>query len=129
MSENNNTTPATNSAPHLKPNEIMKFDCEYTFMESLGYLIIWAIISILTLGIGTFFAIYYFYKNIINKSFALDSNGNKVGRLYCRIEFSEMLGHIAIWILITILTFGIGFLFYIFRTLRLCINRTVVVPL
>lgn len=125
MSENSNTSPTINTRPNIS----MKFECEYTFMESLGYLIMWAVISILTLGFGTFFAIYYFYKNIINKSFALDTNGNKIGRLSCQIEFTEMLGHIAIWILITIITFGIGFLFYIFRTLRLCINKTVVVPL
>lgn len=129
MSENTNASPATNSTPSFTPNALMKFECEYTFMESLGYLIMWAIISILTLGLGTFFAIYYFYKNILNKSFALDPNGNRIGRLSCQIEFTEMLGHVAIWILITIFTFGIGFLFYIFRTLRLCINKTVVVPL
>lgn len=129
MSENTKATATPNNATTSTPNTMMKFECEYTFMESLGYLIIWAIISILTLGLGTFFAIYYFYKNIINKSFALDANGNKIGRLSCQIEFTEMLGHIAIWILITIVTFGIGFLFYIFRTLRLCINKTVVLPL
>lgn len=129
MNENSNTSPSTNNAPATSPNATMKFECEYTFMESLGYLIIWTIISILTLGIGTFFAIYYFYKNILNKTYALDVNGNRVGRLFCQIEFTEMLVHIAVWILITIFTFGIGFLFYIFRTLRLCINKTVVVPL
>jgi hypothetical protein len=35
-----------------------------------------------------------------------------------------MIGHILIWILISIVTLGIGLVFYVFRTLRLCFNKT-----
>lgn len=102
--------------------------CDYSLMEALGFVILWLIIIIITLGIGSFFAIYYFYKSIINKTFVLDRNGNEIGRLQCELNLAEVIGHIIIWILITIVTLGIGLIFYAFRTLRLCLSKTSVMP-
>lgn len=102
--------------------------CDYSLMEALGFVIIWLIITIITLGIGSFFAIYYFYKSVINKTMVLDRNGNEIGRLDCELNLAEVIGHIIIWILITIVTFGIGLIFYAFRTLRLCLSKTRVLP-
>jgi uncharacterized membrane protein YagU involved in acid resistance len=98
--------------------------CEYSLMEAIGYIILWVIISIFTLGIGAFFAVYYFYKSIINKTYLIGRDGQRLARLECDLNLAEMIGHILIWILISIVTFGIGLVFYIFRTLRLCFNKT-----
>lgn len=102
--------------------------CDYTLMEALGFVILWIIITIVTLGIGSFFAIYYFYKTMINKTYVVDANGMKTGRLECSLNLPEMFGHMFIWLLITIVTFGIGLIFYAFRTFRMCINKTTIVP-
>ncbi|WP_265516256.1 DUF6693 family protein [Nitratireductor luteus] len=107
----------------------MKLRCEYSIMEAIGYLIIWAIVSIATLGVGAFFAIYYFYKTIINKTYLLNREGHQVARLECEINLAEVIGHVVLWIIITIVTLGIGLLFYVFRTLRLCMNKTRVMRL
>jgi uncharacterized membrane protein YagU involved in acid resistance len=98
--------------------------CEFSLMEAVGYMIIWAILSVLTLGIGAFFAVYYFYKSIINKTYLVSRDGQKVARLECELNLAEMIGHIILWVVITIVTLGLGLLFYIFRTLRLCFNKT-----
>ncbi|MCF6303550.1 MAG: DUF898 domain-containing protein, partial [Devosiaceae bacterium] len=96
--------------------------------EAIGFIIIWLIISVVTLGIGSFFAIYYFYKTIINKTYVIDRTGAEVGRLDCDLNLGEVIGHVVIWILITIVTLGIGLLFYMFRTFRMCINKTSITP-
>ena len=93
-------------------------------MEAVGYIILWVIISVLTLGIGAFFAVYYFYKSIINKTYLIGRDGQRIARLECELNLAEMIGHILIWILISIVTLGIGLAFYVFRTLRLCFNKT-----
>ncbi|SEH22495.1 DUF6693 family protein [Rhizobium sp. NFR12] len=98
--------------------------CEYSLMEAVGYIILWVIISVLTLGIGAFFAVYYFYKSIINKTYLIGRDGQRIARLECELNLAEMIGHILIWILISIVTLGIGLVFYVFRTLRLCFNKT-----
>lgn len=107
----------------------VRLRCEYSIMEAIGYLVIWAIISVLTLGIGAFFAIYYFYKSIINKTYLINREGHQIAKLECDLNLAEVIGHVILWIIITIITFGIGLLFYVFRTLRLCINKTRMVRL
>ena len=106
----------------------LRLRCDYSLTEALGFLIIWLIISVITFGIGSFFAIYYFYKTIINKTFVLDRAGTEMGRLNCDLNLGEIVGNIVIWILITIVTLGIGLIFYAFRTFRLTLNRTRIIP-
>ena len=53
-------------------------------MEAVGYIILWVIISVLTLGIGAFFAVYYFYKSIINKTYLIGRDGQRIARLDSR---------------------------------------------
>ncbi|MEQ9246189.1 MAG: DUF6693 family protein, partial [Nitratireductor sp.] len=94
-----------------------------------GYIIIWAVVSVVTLGIGAFFAIYYFYKSIINKTYLINREGHAIARLECELNLAEIIGHVILWIVLTVITFGIGLLFYMFRTLRLCMNKTRMVRL
>lgn len=98
-------------------------------MEAIGFIVLWIILSIVTLGIGSFFAIYYFNKSIINKTYVTDKMGHRIARLNCELNLAEMIGHIVIWILLTIITLGIGLIFYAFRTMRLCLNKTTIVKL
>mgnify|MGYP007023297005 FL=1 len=65
-------------------------------MEAVGYIILWVIISVLTLGIGAFFAVYYFYKSIINKTYLIGRDGQRIARLECELNLAEMIGHILI---------------------------------
>ncbi len=106
----------------------LRLECDYSLTEAIGFLIIWLILTIITFGIGGFFAIYYFYKTIINNTFVIDRSGTEVGRLDCDLNLGEIIGHIFVWILITIVTLGIGLVFYAFRTFRMTLNRTRILP-
>jgi len=98
--------------------------CEYSLLSAILYIILWVIISALTLGLGLYFATYYFYRAIINKTYVVNANGERIGRLQCELGLGGMFGHILLWIAITVLTLGIGLIFYMFRTLRLCLSKT-----
>ncbi|WP_336055078.1 DUF6693 family protein [Nitratireductor sp. CH_MIT9313-5] len=98
--------------------------CEYSLLSAILYIILWVIISVLTLGLGLYFATYYFYRAIINKTYVVNANGERIGRLQCELGLGGMFGHILLWIVITVLTLGIGLIFYMFRTLRLCLSKT-----
>jgi len=104
-------------------------ECEYGLMEAVGFVLLWLVLTIVTLGIGSFFAIYYFYKSVINKTYVVDDTGRRIGKLNCELNLAEMIGHMLIWILLTIVTLGIGLIFYAFRTLRLCLNKTTIARL
>ncbi|MBY8916447.1 hypothetical protein KUG85_13960 [Nitratireductor sp. L1-7-SE] len=125
-----NTINIVNTGNH-SPEESgsVRLRCNYSIMEATGYIIIWAVVSIVTLGIGAFFAIYYFYKSIINKTYLINREGHAIARLECELNLAEIIGHVILWIILTVVTLGIGLLFYMFRTLRLCMNKTRMVRL
>lgn len=100
--------------------------CEFSLLEAFVAVILWAIITVVTFGIGAFFAVYYFYKAVINSTYMINAEGQKVGRYECQLGLGDILVHIIIWVFLSIITFGIAMLFYFFTTLRLCLNHTVV---
>jgi hypothetical protein len=110
-----------------RPTGAGKLKCEFNLLESIGYLILWALICIITLGLGLFVAPYYFYKAFLNKSWICNARGEKIYRLNCEINIMEMIGHIVMWIIITILTLGLGLIFYYFSTLKSCLNKTTLI--
>ncbi|QKV19226.1 DUF898 family protein [Oricola thermophila] len=107
-----------------RPRDGGGLQCEFNILESLGYVILWIILCIFTIGIGLFVMPYYFYKAILNKTWIVNASGEKIYRFQCDLNIFEMIGHIILWIILTVITLGIALIFYYFRTLRLCINRT-----
>ena len=98
-----------------------------TMLDVLGHLIIWLILSIITLGIGLFFWPYASAKMIINAIEIEDRSRSSLGRLQCDVSFGQQIGHILLWILLTIVTLGIAYPFYIFGVARKVINETRIV--
>lgn len=99
----------------------------FTMMDIVGHIIIWTIISVVTLGIGFFFWPYAASKLIINSISIYDSSDNKVGRLNCTLSAGQQVGHIIVWILISIVTLGLGVPFYLFGVIRTALNQTEIV--
>lgn len=93
-------------------------------VDILGHLILWLIVSILTVGIGLFFLPYSFAAFIVNRVTVVDANGNAHGRLKCELELSSQIGHIVLWMIISILTLGVGYFFYLYKTWGLVISKT-----
>ncbi|WP_319546256.1 DUF6693 family protein [Ruegeria conchae] len=89
-----------------------KFSCEFTVSEAIGLLIIWALLTIVTLGLALFVLPYYFVKAPINRTFILDSEGAKIAKLTVDVSFADVLGHALVWLLLTIVTLGLAYLIY-----------------
>ncbi len=106
----------------------IRLKCEIGVFDAILFVLVWLVIAVVTLGIGTVFAFYYFYNAIIDKTYVTDRNGEPIARLECDLQLTEIIGHIVIWIVIGFVTLGIGFLVFHFMIFRMCLNRTIVVP-
>ena len=86
--------------------------CEYSVSEAIGQLIIWILLVIVTFGLAAFVLPYYFLKGPINRTFVVDSDGAKLAQLNVEVYFGDILGHALLWLLLTIVTFGLAYLIY-----------------
>jgi len=106
----------------------IKLDCDVGIFDAAVFVIVWLVITLVTFGIGSVFAFYYFYNTIIDKTYVMDRTGQRIAKLECRLELTEIIGHIVLWLLIGIITLGIGLLVFHFMIFRMCLNKTVVIP-
>lgn len=86
--------------------------CEYSVTEAIGSIIIWILISIVTLGLGLFVMPYYILKAPINRTFLVDENNKKIGALHVDVDLMSIIGHAVIWMLLSIVTFGLAMFVY-----------------
>lgn len=93
-------------------------------METIGQVIFWLLLSIVTLGLALLVFPYYFNKVVLNRTEVLDSSGRAIGRLDCQFNIGSSIGHVIVWILLIIVTFGIAAFFYAYRILRVLLNDT-----
>ena len=91
-------------------------------VDILGHLIVWVVIMLLTLGLGIFFYPYSFAKFVLNRSVLVD--GEQTHPLRCDLDIFSQLGHIVVWILISIVTFGLGYFFYLYKVWNFALNKT-----
>ncbi len=101
----------------------MKLKADITILDILGHLIIWVILSLITLGIGLFFYPYSFSKFVINRTSVVDENGAE-RKMVCNIDLFSNIGHVILWFLISIVTLGIGYIFYFYRVWNYALNNT-----
>ena len=69
-----------------------------------------------TWGWGLLFA-YSFSKFIINRTELIDLHG-VTHKLKCDVDLFGSIGHIILWIIISILTLGLGYIFYFYKVLN-----------
>jgi len=70
----------------------------FTMMDVVGHVILWLIISVVTLGVGLFFWPYSAAKMIINGITIYDSGDVRVGKLQCQLSAGQQIGHIVLWL-------------------------------
>ncbi len=104
-----------------------RVEAQVTFGDILGHGILWVIISAITLGIGMFFYPYSFSKFILNRTYIWDAEGKR-SRLRCELDAGSQLGHIILWLLLTVVTLGLAFPFYLYKVWNIALNKTVVLP-
>lgn len=100
-----------------------RFKCDYSATEAIGLIILWVIISIVTLGLGLFLMPYYIFKGPINRTTLLDKEGNEVGKLFVAVNLSEIIGHAIIWLFLSIITLGLAMFVYYPSVIKRLLNR------
>lgn len=105
----------------------VKLRCDIGFWEMVGHIVLWVVVTILTVGIGAFFFIYSIQKMVINHTVMINRRGDEIARLRCEFSVVSSIGHVLLWILLTIVTVGLAFPFYIYRVNRVVMNETEVV--
>lgn len=86
--------------------------CDYSVSEAIGSIIIWILISLITLGLGLFVMPYYILKGPINRSVLLSASGDEIGKLHVEVDLAAIIGHAVIWVFLTIITLGLAMIVY-----------------
>ena len=121
-------TSAQDQGPIGGTNRIRyKFRTTWTMGDIFLYALLWILLSIVTLGIATFFLPYAWAAKFLNGTEVFGSQGEILGVLEVEIQAMEQLGHILGWILLSIVTLGIAFLFYQIGVIRTILNHTRIV--
>lgn len=124
----------TNSShmPYVPPTprfQNLQFKCELSVMEILGNMIVWVLLSLITFGLALFLFPYYMQRLVLNKTFAFDSEGKRVGRLRCTIDLASIIGNVILWMIISIITLGLGYFVFLYKINAHCMNHTRVVDI
>lgn len=101
----------------------MKLKADIRVFDIIGHIVIWLVLTIITLGVALFFLPYSFSKFVINRTALIDDSGIE-RKMRCNIDMFGNIGHIVLWIIITILTLGVGYIFYFYRVWNYAINNT-----
>lgn len=115
---------------HVAPSatfQNLQLKSELGAFDVLGHLIIWLLLTLVTLGLALFVFPYYMQRFIISKTYAYDGDSKKVGRLVCTIDLASIIGNIILWAIISILTLGIGYLVFLYKITAHCMTHTKVV--
>ena len=105
-----------------------KLNCTYTASEAIGQVIIWVLLSIVTLGLALFVMPYYILKAPINRTSLLDGQGNTVANLHVEVDLASIIGHMVIWVLLTILTLGLAMIIYYPAVIKRLLNAVEIRP-
>ncbi|MBB1369643.1 MULTISPECIES: DUF6693 family protein [Pseudoalteromonas] len=103
----------------------MKIQANVGTIDILGHLILWFILILITFGIGAFFFPYSFSKFILNRSELIDEHGN-ARKMVCNTDIFGSIGHVILWIIISILTLGLGYAFYFYKVWNYSLNNTTI---
>nr|WP_218927967.1 DUF6693 family protein [Halomonas zhaodongensis] len=87
-------------------------------------MLIWLVLTVITLGIALFFFPYSFARFVINRTSVVDNTTGVERKMVCDINIFSNVGHILLWMIITILTLGLGYLFYVYRVWNYALNNS-----
>lgn len=105
-----------------------RLSTELTMVQCIGHAILWFVIIICTFGTGAMFYPYALARFVINRT-VITQSGRPVARLVCEVDFFSQLGHLVIWLLLSIVTFGLAYLVFLYGVGRHIANNTRMEPL
>ena len=102
----------------------LKFRNNMRLAEVWGTFLVWLLVSACTLGLGWIIVSGHFFKLVINHTTVIDGSGRVVVRLRCDYDVEREMRLVVIWLLVCILTLGVGLLFYSFHAARAALDAT-----
>ncbi len=102
----------------------MNIKANLSIFDIIGHLLIWLVLTIITLGIALFFFPYSFARFVINRTSVVDNTTGVERKMVCDINIFSNIGHIILWMVITVLTLGLGYLFYVYRVWNYALNNS-----
>lgn len=102
----------SNTAPEMGFTGNCNLKCEITIGEIIWQIVIWILLSAVSFGLALIVMPYYFIKALLNRTYVVDSKGFKMARLEVEVSFWNILGHVLIWLLLSIITFGLAYIVY-----------------
>ncbi|WP_199197114.1 DUF6693 family protein [Ensifer sp. NM-2] len=103
---------------------IGRLKCSFSTTEAIGSVIIWIILTVITVGLALVVFPYYLNRAVLNKTELLDGTGRAIGRLNCTFNIGHSVGHVILWVLLIIITLGLAGFLYVYRVLRVVLNET-----
>lgn len=88
--------------------------------------LVWLVVSVCTLGLGWIVVSGHFFRLILNTTVITDAEGRRLGRLHCDYDMDGRLAQVVLWVAVSIVTLGVGLLFYSFRAAQRAIDATTV---
>jgi len=101
-----------------------KIKCNFGITESIGNIILWVLLSIVTLGLAMLIFPYFAKKAILNKSEIVSKDGSVIGRLRCDYSAASSIGHNILWGILIVLTFGLAAFIYGYYVSKVILNNT-----
>ncbi|WP_434984812.1 DUF6693 family protein [Vreelandella zhaodongensis] len=102
----------------------MNIKANLSILDIIGHLLIWLVLTVITLGIALFFFPYSFARFVINRTSVVDNTTGVERKMVCDINIFSNVGHIILWMIITILTLGLGYIFYVYRVWNYALNNS-----
>lgn len=103
---------------------IGRLKCSFTTVEAIGSVVLWIILTIVTLGLALIVFPYYLNRAVLNKTELLDGSGRAIGRLNCTFNTGHSIGHVILWAILIIVTLGLAGFLYVYRVIRVVLNET-----
>ncbi len=102
----------------------MNIKANLSILDIIGHLLIWVVLTIITFGIALFFFPYSFSRFVINRTSVVDTATGVERKLVCDINIFSNIGHVILWMIISVLTLGLGYIFYFYRVWNYALNNS-----
>lgn len=119
------TLPGLRAAAALPPGARLR--CALDLRTVWPSFLVWLAVSVCTLGLGWLVVSGHFFRMIINATRIEDASGAKLASLRCHYDAEADLGRTIRWVALSIVTLGVGLLFYSFHAARQALDATTVI--
>ncbi|WP_320196146.1 DUF6693 family protein [Agrobacterium rosae] len=108
----------------ITTGRIGRLKCSFSAIETIGSIVIWVILTVITFGLALLVFPYYLNRAVINKTEITDGAGRAIGRLNCTFNIGHSIGHVIVWGILILITLGLASFVYVYRVLRVVLNET-----